>query len=193
MSTVDPVPLVPADLSTVTVKALAEFLHAPELMDVPATKKQLQEALGGATEWAESVVGPIGNAAATYRVRPTGGRFLVLDDTRLVEVRSVVDPYGATVPLWTPGVDLEAGVLEFARELRRGTYLVTAVTRETGYAIALAVKIVASHLYEIHRGANAVGVREMIANPVGEGQPSGRGWAVPRRAEQLVAPFRRGT
>lgn len=182
----DPVPVVPAELSLVTVPSFLDFLHLTDVDEV--TRRRLTEALTAATEWVEQQVGPLGNAAVTYTVFPSG-RYLVLPDTHFVDVASVTGPDGRPVDVDPAGLNLLAGVIEFGHRLPRGPYEVVATTREHGEAVATAVKVIASHLYDLHRGT-LTDARAALMEPVAD--TAGRtGFAIPRRALDLLRPFRR--
>jgi len=174
----------------VTPTELADWMKASQL----AEDKHLIEALGSALEWTTDQVGPLEHAACTYSVWPSG-RSLVLPDTHLESVTSVTDPRGTVIDVPPERVNLLAGVIEVSANapLRRGTWTVVATTREHGHNVRLAVKIIASHLYEPRRGRAATQVTAAAmgqATPVGDGTPS-PGFAIPRRATELLRPVQR--
>jgi len=182
---VDPVPQIPADLAFVTPTAFAAWLNQPALKD----NADLKEALGAALEWAQDQVGPLDNDRVTYAIY-SEGQALIVPDRRLVELVEILGPSGDAVTVAAGLVDLVNGVITLRPRRREGVYAVTVVTREFGYAVALAVKIVASHLYDLKRPAGGGSVREQVATPVGD-RTVWRGYAIPSRALELVAPFRR--
>ncbi|MCR6647791.1 MAG: hypothetical protein NVV70_06485 [Cellulomonas sp.] len=186
------IPEVPSDSALVTVKQLADFINAPEYAaDVKAEPgRTLKESLDATVEWVETQVGPLDSVARDYTVYPDG-RALVLPDTHLVAVTAIVDPDGHPVTIPTD-VNRLAGVITFPGRLRRGEWTVTAQSREHGSAVSLAVKIIAAHLFDVKRGGNADGPRASIFDPVNGGSTGGKtGFAIPARAAQLLAPFRR--
>lgn len=176
------------DLRPVTLSELAAWMNAPSL----ATDEALGEALDSALEWVTEEVGPIKSVAREYVVWPSG-HSLVLNDDHLVSVTSIEDPDGNAVDVPAKRVNLLAGVIAVQPrgKLADGPWLVTATTREHGASVRLAVKIIASHLYDVKRGRAATGSAAGIlanAQPVGDGT-RGTGYAIPRRAEHLLAPF----
>ena len=186
------IPEVPSDSALVTVKQLADFINAPEYAEDTKTEpgSTLLESLEAAVEWVESQVGPLESVTRDYTVYPDG-RALVLPDTHLVAITAITDPDGRPVTIPTD-VNRLAGVITFPTRLRRGEWTVTAQSREHGSSVALAVKIIASHLFDVKRGASSDGPRAGIFSPVNGDGPSGTtGFAIPRRAAQLLAPFRR--
>lgn len=187
------IPEVPSDSTLVTVRALADFIDAPGYADDVRTEpgRTLKEALDAAVEWVETQIGPLDSAARDYTVYPDG-RSLVLPDTHLLEVSAITAPDGSDVAV-PDDVNRLAGVITFPARLRRGEWTVTATTREHGASVALAVKIIAAHLFDVKRGASSAGPRTDIFNPVGGDTLTGgsSGFAIPRRAAQLLAPFKR--
>lgn len=188
---VDPVPVLPADLSLVSVADLAAYMNLSARLTEPGLRVKLEECLTVATEQAEQRVGPLDAAGHTYQVWPSG-RSLVLPDTHLQAVTAVLDPHGQPIVVEPEGLNLMAGVLTWHHRLPHGTYLVTATVREQGASLALAIKIMASHLYDVHRG-DLTGLREAVSQPIVDGQPraAGVGFAWPRRALELLKPFAR--
>lgn len=187
------IPEVPSDSTLVTVKDLANFINAPTYVDDLKIEpgRTLAESLAAAVEWVETQVGPLDSVTRDYTVYPSG-RALVLPDTHLVAVTAIADPDGRAVTI-PADVNRLAGVITFPGRLRGGEWTVTATSREHGSAVALAVKIIAAHLFDVKRGGSNDGPRAEIFNPVNGGQPGGgrTGFAVPSRAVQLLAPFRR--
>lgn len=176
------------DARPVTLADLATWMNAAAY----ATDDALDEALNAALEWVTDQVGPIESVARQYVVWPSG-HSLVLNDDHLVSVESIEDPDGNTVDVPAKRVNLLAGVIEVQPRGRitRGPWLVSATTRNHGDSVRMAVKIIASHLFDVHRGRAAAGsAAGYLANaqPVGDGT-MGTGYAIPRRAEHLLAPF----
>lgn len=169
-----------------TAADLATFMHlsAGHAADVDAL---LDEVLSAAVEWAVSKVGPLGLATQTVTAYPSG-RSLVLPVTHLSEVVAVTDPAGAAVPLSTVQVNLLSGIVTVPYS-RKGQWTVQVTTEQQSASIGLAIKIVAKHLYEVHRARGAGARAAAYAAPPDEGVP-GRGFAIPARAADLIAPFR---
>jgi hypothetical protein len=106
---------------------------------------------------------------------------------------SVASRYGAvTTPLTLSDYELDAdtGLLRLASGGRfYGTYTVTYTSGRDDLpaAIRLAVLVIAEHLWETQRGAAPVGplsADDTFATP-------GLGYAIPNRALELLAPYRR--
>lgn len=172
----------------VTLAELATFLNAPQLADGDRAEL-LQETLDAALENVADAVGPLDGVAVEVLVWPSG-RSLVVPDTHLVSVNRIIDPGGAELDPPQGGVNHLAGVIEFPRPLARGEWLVEYQAREHADSVKLAVKIIASHLWEVQRGTGD-GVRGRVATPMGDPQPTGRGFAIPARAAELLRPFKR--
>ena len=181
----------PADLSFVTLKDFAEFLGKESELSVTATKAKLTDALGSATEAVEAIVGPLDNGEHTFTVT-SGGSTLILADSRILEPVSVVGPDGNPVALDARGVDLVAGVLTWRHRLAEGPHKVTYTTREHGYSVKMALKVIASHLYDVYRG-NLPTYPADAYTPIDDPLAAKAGFAIPRRASQLLTPFVRGT
>lgn len=171
----------------VTLQEMAAWLREPTYATNEPEKDWLQVSLDSAIEQVEARCGPIMSAARTFTPRPRRHR-LVLPETRLVNVQEVRDPDGNLVEPYD--IDLLCGIVELAAEpptTKRWT--VVATTRDTVASLQLAVKIIASHLFEVHRGGAALPTGRAYAT--GDSEPPPAGFALPRRAEQLMAPFRR--
>lgn len=176
---------------TVALDELADFLNAEQLKTAGPDRDQLQEVLDAAIEQVEDRVGPLDSAVVQYKVHATG-KSLVLPTTHLSSVTAVTDPDGVAVPLEDLDLNLLSGIvtLRTAARSRRGAYTVAATPRGGAASVRLAVKIIASHLWEVKRGSAAGGGR--FAQPVADATPApGRGFAIPSRAAQLLAPFER--
>jgi hypothetical protein len=160
-----------------------------------AVDDKLHEALGAALEWTAEQIGPLDNVARPYSVWPSG-RHLVLPDDHIEEVVSITDPYGVVTDVPPQRINLLAGVIELntAGALRSGPWTVVAKTRKHHHSVALAVKIIASHLYEVHRGRAVNSATQAVmggVTPVGDPDGAPKGFAIPRRAAELLAPFLR--
>lgn len=171
------------DTRFVTLEDLADYMKVPNYVEDSDNGPILNEALDAAITWAENGCGPVGVDEYTYRAEPRG-RSLVLPTLDLREVLSVTSPSGTEV---TPvAVKLGAAVITLPDPVEAGVYEVLVRPRVLPLAsMALAVKLVASHLFQPRRGNSrqAGGVA-----PVSDSSGT-RGYAIPRRASELVAPY----
>lgn len=171
----------------VTLKELAQFLKQPALADGDQAD-QLQEVLDASIENVESRTGPLVGASPVFRVHASG-KNLVLPATHLTEVTEIRDPDGVLVPLEYAELNLLSGIVTLRSTSRRGAYTVTAKTRDGAVSLRLAVKIIASHLWETQRGSAAGASR--FVTPNADDGPVRMGFAIPARAAELIAPFTR--
>jgi len=159
---------------TVTLADLADYLA---ITAADSRYAQVQDVLDATLEHVASIVGPAG--ASTVTVRPTGYK-LILPATNLATVGTVTDPLGAVV---TPtDTDLASGVVTIATVVTPGAYTVT-VTRGDSASVDEAVRIIAKHLWETRRGRAG---RDAAFAQGDEQVPMG--FAIPRRAAELLAP-----
>ncbi len=174
----------------VTLADLLDYLRVPA--GAPGTDQvKLSETLNATLEHVAYLVGPLEHVARDVVVWPSGCS-LVLPDTHLTEVQSVTNPDGTLIDVPARGLNLLAGVIEFPRGLIRGPWTVRYTGREHAASVRLAVKIIASHLWETQRGRDAgAGARSGIAVPVGDDSPVRMGFAIPSRAAELLKPFLR--
>lgn len=173
----------------------APFVTLAELtsfMNTSATgedETKLQEHLDAALEWVEARVGLLTGVSREYPVYATG-RYVVLPVTHLIGDVTVIDPRGNTV---TPrSIDRLAGIVEVPTAVH-GDWTITASTREHGAAVKLAVKIIASHLWETQRGRGSGAPRDAMMAGGGVDATAGRGYAIPHRAADLLKPFLRSS
>lgn len=163
---------------------LAGFMNAADL--ATGNKAELlQEVLDAAEEWVESKVGSLTSASRTMKVRASG-RNLVLPATRLQAVTAVTDPNGSSHDVAALDVDTLAGIVRVPAFVP-GTWTVQATPADAAKSIALAVKIIAAHLWQTQRG-RAGQFLSSVEDPEAMG-PGGQGYAIPRRATDLLAPF----
>lgn len=170
----------------VTLEEQAHFQRITWPIAAAEESADLQEALNAAIEHVEKLCGPITTASRTYLVRPRRDK-LVLPVTRVTAVESVTDPDGNLVVPYD--VNLAAGIVELPGEpWTTKAWTVTATTGTDVTSLVLAAKIIASHLFGVHRGSGAL--------PSGRTYPSGddetvtlAGFAIPRRAADLMAPY----
>lgn len=175
---------------TVTVDELADFMKAPSLKTAGPDRDLLQETLDAAIEVVEHRVGPVDSATPTFKVH-ANGKHLVLPATRLTNVTAITDPDGVDVPLEQAELNLLSGIVTLRSASRRGAYTVAVSTRESSASLRQAVKIIASHIWDVQRGSAAGGNRPGFVQPATDGTVVGRGYAIPSRAAELLAPFER--
>lgn len=166
----------------VTLAALAAFVKAPT---TGVTNALLNDKLDAALAYVATRVGPLDVGQRTYRAYPTPSGRLCLSADRLAAVVEVRDPDGAVVvPL---DVDLEAGIVNVGHVWSRARAWEVDATRETFSAdVAEAVCIIASHLYDVHRGRD---VRPGFTPSTDDSIPPKFGFAIPRRAAELLGPY----
>lgn len=183
----------------VTLSELAEYMNMPA--GAPeATSEKLQETLTAALEYVAWRVGlpldGLDGAARDFRVYASGNA-LVLPVTHLREPVTVKDPTGAEVDAaLLHDVDLQAGIITLRGSRTGGRFAgrgwtVSAATRDGSASLKVAVKIIAAHLWETQRGREATGVRAaaMAGTADGATTPTGRGYAIPARAAELLEPY----
>jgi hypothetical protein len=177
--------------SFVTAAELAAWLRDPTLATAAATKDLLEEVLAATIENVESKVGPLEPASGetdltvTYTVYPSG-RNLVLPVTHLTGTVEVKDPDGNTVI--PRDVNMLAGIVELPVVPRQSRpWTVRSSCREHGQSVKLAVKIIAAHLWQLQRRRPPAGPQ----TETGDEAPRGSGFAIPRRAAELLAHFMR--
>lgn len=164
----------------VTLASLASFMG---ITDVDPRYPQLQGVLDATVEHVEGMVGPQATTTAVV-VRPVRDR-LVLPVVRLASVDAIADPDGAAVAVADCDVNLAAGVVVLpSLPVVAGGYTVT-VSTTISYAVDEATRIIAQHLWETRRGR--FGAREGAFASDGDAVPMG--FAIPRRAAELLAPL----
>ena len=172
----------------VPLSELASFMRDASLAEGDEAEK-LQEHLDAATEYVQSVVGPVGEVAVRWDVYAGDTtRQLVLPATHVQEIISITAPDGSDVTVDARrDVNALAGIVTVPKAMR-GTWTVEGRPREAVPSIKLAIKIIASHLWGTQRGTGG-GRGAMYAR--GDDTPATpAGFAIPRRAEQLLAPYR---
>lgn len=176
--TPDPSPIVSLD-------ELKTFLR---MTVEPDDAETLQDVLDAAIDVVDSRVGGLLAGTRTYRVYPARGALLIPPGLR--EVSTITDPDGNPVALDDVDVDLEAGILTpLAGHITRGrawTVVAGSADRDTS-SLALAVKIIAAHLWQVQTGSPS-GARRIGGQDMAEAQQR-MGFAIPARATQLIADF----
>jgi len=172
----------------VTLSEFADHINAPSYATDEKWKSKLQEVLDAAIESVEQTVGPLGDATRTERVYATG-RSLVLGATHVEAVTAVIDPHGNTVAInENTDVNHLSGIVEIPRATK-GSWLVTYRVVQDKASLRLAVKIIGEHLWETQRGSREGARGAMMAQAASDDGGKLRGFAIPRRAAQLMAPF----
>ena len=169
-------------------------LRAQTNITSTADDDELQDMLDAAVDVVTGIVGPIDTPASVtethYNVQSD---VLVLKRMPVGSLVSVASRYGAvTTPLTLTDYELDpdTGLLRTVAGARfYGTYTVTYTSGRADLpaAIRLAVLVIAEHLWETQRGAAPVGPLaddDTFATP-------GLGYAIPNRALELLAPYRR--
>jgi len=165
-------------------------------LDITSTKNddELQDHLDSAVEMVEGIVGPIGEPTTVTETHyNVSSDVLVLRRMPVAALTSVSSRYGATTTPLTLGdyeLDPATGLVRVANGYGfYGTYTVsyTAGRAAMPASIWMACLIIAAHLWETQRGAAPAGplaTDDSFASP-------GLGFAIPNRALELLAPYRR--
>lgn len=167
---------------------ISELLDQLNLDSVGSNGTELLATLAAASALVESRCGSLGNTAPTVlSVTSTGGRVLVLPAVRVGSITEILDPSGTVVNLAEITVDAAAGLVTVPAGWA-GVWTVTVAANDTVPAdLRRAVLVVAAHLYESQR------ITQPGRAGFGGGDvPPGAspGYAVPNRAETLMAPYR---
>lgn len=173
----------------VTPEVIAEYLRIPAGERADA-QDDLVEVTAAAIEHVETLCGPhADDDTRTLTVRASGSSVL-LPVTRLSAVLEVRRPDGTVVDVDPVDVDLLAGILVL-RDPTPGDWQVDVAFTGRAASLTLAVKIIASHLWETRRGTADPARRRLYAN--GDAREPVRsvpiGVAIPSRASQLMAPY----
>lgn len=173
----------------VTLGDLKDFLK----ITGNGTDALLNEVLDAALELVDHrVYLALDDAPKSVKVRATG-RTIVLPIARLEQVTAVTTPDGTALAAADLDVDLDAGLITVPRA-HPGTWTVTVhaqTAQEAGAAASLrqAVKIIAKHLWGTQRGSQGGPRGDVDAQ---QGEPYLAGFAIPRRAAELMAPWTTG-
>lgn len=155
---------------------------------------ELTDMLDAAIELVEGIVGPVGVGTVTETHYNVSSSALVLARFPASAVTAVGTRSGATTtPLTLADYELDTGTGILRRADGGGFYGSYTVTYSTGRAtvpasIHLAILIVAAHLWETQRGTAPTALQLQDPNGADVG-PSGMGYAIPRRAQELLQPY----
>lgn len=164
-----------------TIGDLAEHMQQSAPTE-PAKVAEMQRMLDAAIERVTSECGTAAAGTATVPAPSSGGSMLLLPVVRADAVTAVVDPDGATV---TPvSADPYTGVVEVPVP-RRGTWRVTVSFGSAVASLELAALIIAAHLYGTQRVPAA-----SRGGPMNGQAAVPSGFAIPNRADALMAPYR---
>lgn len=172
-------------------------------MSASTNDTELAGWLTAATELVESVVGPVVARSVTELHEATSAGALYLRQTPVISVEAIVRRYDSSV-LWQPA-DVEVDALSGRLVVNafyegsgawagwggtRITY--TAGRAEVPESIRKATIVVLDHLWQTQRGwvSGAPGLRGELPAAQG-GAPVPPGYALPNRAMDLLAPYRR--
>jgi hypothetical protein len=177
-------------------------LRAGTNITTSADDDELQDHLDAAIDVVTGIVGPIDSPTSVTETHyNVASDVLVLKRMPVGSLVSVSSRYGAvTTPLLLSDYELDAdtGLVRLAAGTRFcGTYRVTYTSGRDDLpaAIRLAVLIIAEHLFETQRRPGFT-----TDAPAGFGgadgipdatNPSGTGYAIPSRAQELLQPYMR--
>ncbi len=173
----------------VPVSAVADFLRM-DANDPEATGEKLTEVVESAHEQVEFKVGPLDTDEVELVVHQPGPA-LVLPLKGLSSVVSVVDADGREIAPTAIEPNLRAGIVTLTVS-GRAPWTVTVTAPERTSSVRQAIKIVAAHLWETQRGragGGSRGVAYTAAADAADGAARMQGFAFPRRAQQLLAPY----
>lgn len=170
----------PIDLAD--VKVHLDIDESDESADV-----ELAGFLGAAIEVVEGIVGPISPTSYTETHYGRSGGPIFLHHAPVIAVQELGTPtYAYSVEDLTVDTGMGA-IIDTAGYALRGNLTVTytAGRATVPAAVRLAVLIIVAHLWETQRGAAPL----PFGGPDAEVPLPGQGFAIPRRAEELLAPF----
>lgn len=151
---------------------------------------ELNLMLEAATDVVENEVGPLLPREVTSTVHARSGA-LFLPSWPVLSVDTMTDPAG--LPVDVDGVGLGSGLVTLTNA-RLSSYGAYTVTYTAGWdpvpaALRLAVLIVAKHLWETQRPSGGSVPGRFGAEQFEVTQVSGKGFAIPNRAMELMAPY----
>jgi hypothetical protein len=180
------------DVRPAAAPLIVSLAVAKEQVNIPATTTSFDEELRGyiaaTTRAVESEVGPVVKRTVT-EVRP-GGHLLLLNSTPVLALTSLTGIYNSGISYLPADLDtdLDTGIVRrrdggwFVGPLRVVYTAGRAVIPEN---ILLAGKIIIQHLWETQRGSGAAATNVDQADVA---YLYKAGFAVPRRAIELLAP-----
>ena len=170
---------------TVTIEDLAEHMQTSVPAE-PAKAAEMQRMLDAALERVTAECGAVAGSSSTVPVVSTGGPVLLLPVVRADAITAVLDPDGN--PVTPVATDPFTGIVEVPTG-RRGTWRITVDFGSMPASLELAALIIAAHLYGTQR---VPGAGRNTAGPMAAGQQAGAGagYAIPNRADALMAPYR---
>ena len=155
---------------------------------------ELQDHLDAAIEVVEGIVGPISSGTVTETHYNVSSDVLVLKRMPVASLVSVSSRVGATTTALTLAdyeLDADTGLLRAVSGAGfYGSYTVSYTVGRSALpaSIKLAVLIVAEHLWRTQRGV-APSPLDVQNQEFEQASPSGVGFAVPRRAAELLAAY----
>lgn len=152
---------------------------------------ELQRTLDSAEGWVNHhTAGHLGGGTITLTARSLAGCSLVLPAARLASVVSLTDPLGRPATFTGAELhDLQAGVVALPYR-QRGTWTVVATfDAEIPDDLRLGTLIIGKHLWDTQRSpGRGEGARPGFG-PGSEMATPPMGFAIPRRALELLAPY----
>ncbi len=174
------------DQPLVDIDDLRRFLQLSKNDDLD---DDLQEVLDASLERVQQMVDvAVTGDEVTYRTRRRASGALLIP-AGADELVSVTDPGGTTAdPTEIDSADVDAGIIwPSTTDRRPGTWTITVRRPGASAAVALAVKIIAKHLWGVHRGTGGrAGPRGGV---VAQDEQALAGFAIPRRARELLDPY----
>lgn len=175
-------------MAQVDIDDLRKFLGLSSSADVEG----LQEVLDATIERIQSMVTvSLDGEPTTHQCKPATNGALIIP-AGATELVALTAPDGTDHTAATDvDVDLEAGLiwLPWPASLTQRPWTVTVRRPQAGAAINLAIKIIAKHLWGVHRGSGGrAGPRGGVS---AQDEPALSGFAIPRRARELLEPYTR--
>lgn len=160
--------------------------------------RELTDMLDAAVEVVEGIIGPVASGTVTETHYNVSSSVLVLRSMPVAALTAVSSRAGAvTTPLTLADYELDAGTGIVRRKDGGAFYGSYTVTYSTGRAavpasIRLAILVVASHLWETQTmpGMDRMQPGFGGADGIPDAGSPGRGFAIPNRAQELLAPYR---
>lgn len=168
---------------------------AKQHLNIPATTTtqddELRLYVSAVCDAVEGLIGPVGRRTVTETVYPSSG-VLLLSTSPVVSLTSVTPYASVALSLGSFSTDVTAGIIRplySVPGLWASSYTVVYVAGRAAIppAVALAARIILAHLWETQRGPAGL----PLADPGEEPATFGLGFAVPNRALELLAQYRR--